>query len=405
MSEILKPLSFKGTRGPQVRKVARDAEIMSERARHVIVLNERGEIAKTYSNPPFGGVVDCLVVLAPYTYKGVHLSQVVALEIGFRRFVPYALTEYRPSGLRTWTPRVHGERKGKQKALPRAKREPAIQVQSRAQIATLSNKALLGILPTIAAVIQQQVDTFLSQWKNTPVIQMLGYKWREYEHRVSIFLRIPKSSSLLCAAVRFRELEYRSSEQGNLFGVAQLLKRNCIQFITRHTKDKAEDGEYLDEKIKSSNTASFIAGEIKKRISSRGYCKRMIEMVLALIGKPDSAERRLIAQIWRVYKIPQALKDEDFGEVEETYSSLKKNLLSAWTLQNFRRTRYEKARAKHARDALTLSVFGSHEELKKMMIDFDRRKDYESRKRVAEAMDAEKVLAMQQTDQDADIPF
>ncbi len=411
MSEILKPLPLsKGRSFVKTSKLIADGKAMYDHARHVIVLNDKGEISELFENPPFVGVVDCLVVLVPFVkhhYRGTKTILTVVLEIGLRRFVPYAVTEYRPSGKRERTPRKWGERKNNS-VLPRASREPTVTIGARVRVAELSDHVLFDLLPTIAEIIQKQVDGFLAKWESSKLIQTMGPKNRPYEKVVSIFVRVHTSTPLLCAAVRFREFEYRSSEKGNIFGVAELLRRNCAQFIARHTREIATDGEYLDSVVKDSTTASFIAAEIAKRILYRGYCKRMIETMLEMIGKPDSKERQLINQIWRVHKIPQALVDEGLAKIEEEYGDIRHLLLNSWPLQGIRRTRYERQRVVHARNCLTFSIFGSHEELEKMMVEFDRRKDYAKRAEEAAKMDAWKNPSAEvekPEDQDADIPF
>jgi hypothetical protein len=340
------PLSFHGRRAPPVDKVINDGKRMFEHARYVIVLDQNGRVTQSFENPPFGKtLVDCLVVLAPLMYRNTWVAQAVLLEIGFRRFVPYAQTEYRVNG--------------KIKA-----------IKPRRPVCKLSDKVMVELLPHIGNAIQVCVNSIIMTWeKSIPIqVRVVG----NYTYIASIFVKIPEEEKIFCAVVRFAEFRLRLSPSMTLGSCAILLKKTCERFIKASWRYKTESGDYLNSRVRKSGDANFIADTLRTRIKFRGYTRQMVDEMLALVGKEGSPERELINQIWKLYKIPVPVRDTALDVLEKEYGHLKSQLLSRWKLGNFISYRHQRKRMSHARGALTISVLGSEVELRKMIVEHDK---------------------------------
>lgn len=370
MKDVFEKISFSGRRAPLVQKVVSDGLKMYDLARYVIVLDEEGQVIEKFDNAPFGGTVDCLVVLAPCMYSGTLIEKTVVLEIGFRRFVPYAQAEYRKVGTTKRGP--HLRRKSdevKTKNLVSVKKDKTVfAIKPRTPIARICDKVMLQVLPVILDGIQFCVDEILKGWTAHEVIQTrYPKKDQSYTYIASIFVRFPKQEHLLCAGAKFAEFRYRTGETKDIAANAKVVKENCRLFMKVYKRSKTEDGEYSESVVINSNTASFIASFLCTKILYFGYSIHIVERLLALVGKPDCPERRLLEQIQKMYKLPKPEEDNCFLLAEENYSSLKERILAAWHLETFGSPRHDKRRIKHAKDALTVRVSGSRGEMEAMM--------------------------------------
>lgn len=362
MPNVFVPLSFTTRRAPLVQKVVSDGSRMYEHARHVIVLDSVGKVLESFENPPFGGTVDCLVVLAPCVYRNVYIDKTVVLEIGFRRFVPYAQTEYKYEGNTRRGPKVR-TKKGEDKApiaLSVESRTRGYAIKPRIPVIALTDRRMLAILPTLMQSIQLCVDEIIKGWKEHELIQERHVIRDEYyTYHASIFIRFPESTELLCAGARFAEMRYRVSERKNLAANAKILKERCRWFAQCFKRHKTEAGDYLDESVKSSEVAFSIADFLRTRIVYRAHTRQTIATILTLIGPATCEERKLIQQIWRIFKVPTPPDDEKLVLFSRKHRKTKGEILSLWTIENFASPKHDKNRQTHARNALTMRVFGS----------------------------------------------
>lgn len=389
MSPALTLLSFQGRRAPLVQKVVDDGKRMYEHARYVIILDKKGSVIEHFENPPFNTIVDCLVVLGPVVYKGVSIALSVILEIGFRRFAPYKQTEYRVYGKPKRTSRKKGVVKNRI-PVPRAKRGVIKAIPSRTPIATMTDTTRQHILGDIASGIQTCVDSIIETWGNSDPVQERENKCGEkYTYVASVFVRIPKQERLLCAAARFKETEFRLSNSGPLGTLAKKIRALCRQFIANNTRSKTEQGDYLQSSIKKSHIIWRIKETLDKRIKYRKFTEQMISRMLTLVGKRDSAERKLLDQVFKIRGITKPVKDVELETLEREFGHIRKALLAKWPLTTFISMRHANRRTLHASGCLTVSVLGSRSELEKMIA----------------ARDIRRVASYTQEDTDEEIPF
>jgi ribosomal protein L35 len=368
-TKLLTMLSFVGRSLPTVQKVINDGLCMYERARTVIVLDECGTVVQMFDNPPFGGTVDCLVVLAPVLYRGVAVKYSVVLEVGFRRFVPYAQTEYKLTGSTKRGPSVRGKNHAvNQTSTQQDKKKSNCVVikaiKPRRRVAYLNDWFVIDFLPVLTEAIQHNVNEIICAWDNSFPVQLRGPQHNQYTYVASVFVRVSCEEEIISAAAKFGEMRFRLTGTGNLASFAHLLKKYCHEFIRQNRKSLTEQGNYLEETVKGSDVASFIAEVLKVRIMYRGYTGQMISKVLSLLGKQNTMQRKLIDQIWNLYAIPVPKNDVDFETLERRYRSQRRKLVASWELKNFTSFRHETRRRIHARDCKTFSVLGSVQVLK-----------------------------------------
>jgi len=363
---VLRMLSFEGKRAPTRTKVRNDGLCMYQCARTVIVLDGHGNIVEKFNNPPFGGTVDCIAVLAPVVYNGVEIQYAVVLEIGFRRFVPYAQTEYKTSGSTKRGPSVRNKDRCVTSS-PRYKKPEKGTIKAikpRRRVAALNDCFVIDFLPVLTEVIQHNVNEIICAWDNSFPVQVRGQQHNQYTYVASVFVRVSCEEEIISAAAKFGEMRFRLTGTGNLASFADLLKKYCHEFIRQNRKSLTEQGNYLEETVKGSDIANFIAEVLKVRILYRGYTEQMISKVLSLLGKQNTRQRKLIDQIWNLYAIPVPKKDVVFETLEQRYRSQRRKLVASWGLKNFTSFRHETRRRIHARDCTTFSVLGSVQVLK-----------------------------------------
>lgn len=370
MNSLFIPASFEKGRVPTVQKVIRDGAKMYQFSRYVIVLDAIGNVIESFENYSSTEVVDCLVVLAPCVYKGASIDNAIALEIGFRRFVPYKQAEYR---------------------LPITETTYKIcAIKDRLPVISLAKNLVLAILPELVKGIQRCVDSLIGTWQNSTPIQIRENKnGDQYTYIASIFARIPKQERLLCAAARFKETEFRLSKTGPLATLAKKIQALCREFIAGNKRSKTEQGDYLQRSIKKSHTIWLIEEALNKRIKYRKFTEQMIYRMLILVGKRNSPERKLLDQVFKVRAIAKPVKDIELEALEKEFGHSRKVILAKWSLTTFVSIRHASKRTLHASDCLTVAVLGSHKELEKMI----------------QARDNRRVTTYVQGEEDAEIPF
>lgn len=351
MDKIVIPVSFKERRPPLLEKVVRDADVMYSNARYVVVLDKFGNVLEQRPNRRFDDeVVDSLAVFAPFVYKGVELERVLVLEIGFRRFVPYAQAEHR-LGASTRRGPVVRFRKGEERK-PRTKikrgKKRAFSIPTRVPIAKLTNDALFDIMPALGRGIQECVDSIVLTWTTPQRVRWVktGTKtrpvWKKHEIEPSISVRIPKETDLLCAAATFAELRWRLEPKAHIKVSADAI-RAMLRYLLIPGRRKGRDahGDFSSDFVRESAPCGYVAQRLQEKID-RGYTSVMIEGLLDLIGPPGSMARRLVEKIWSVYKIPQPKRDKLLQGYQSKYGEIEDLLLERWLLRNYRSLRLEK---------------------------------------------------------------
>lgn len=351
MDKIVTPLSFKNRRAPFVGKVVHDADVMYDNARYVIVLDKAGNVLEQRPNRRFDDeVVDCLAVFAPCIYKGVELERVLVLEIGFRRFVPYAQAEHR-LGAPTLRGPVVRFRKGEERK-PRAKikrgKKRSFNITTRVPIAKLTNDALFDIMPALGRGIQECVDSIVLNWTNPQRVRWVkaGTKakpiWKKHEMEHSISVRIPKEADLLCATATFAELRWRLEPKTHIKASADAIMV-MLKYLLIPGRRKGRDarGDFSSDFVRESAPCGYVAHRLREKID-RGYTSVMVKGLLDFIGPPGSMARRLVEKIWRVYKIPQPKRDKLLQGYQSKYGEMEDLLLERWLLRDYRSLRLEK---------------------------------------------------------------
>ncbi|MEZ0208656.1 MAG: hypothetical protein ACAH17_00560 [Candidatus Paceibacterota bacterium] len=351
MENFLIPLSFTDRRAPWPSKVRSDASRMYAQARYVITLNNLMQVSEVIHNTKNDGtVVDCLVVLAPFNYQGKYLEKTVVLEIGFRRFVPYAQTNFEKVTPRKRT--AGGNMKKRVGAvIPKKKTGPrALAIKPRVPVVGLSEDVLFDLMPVISRGIQVCTDAIVSTWTNTMGATVrwtaAGNEaqrfWIKHEMEPEIQMRIPKEAQLLCAAASFAEMVWRKKEYGNIHASAGAIK-DMLKYYIREGRRRGRDaeGNFEDDYVRKGSQFQWVAERLKEKVK-RGYTPAMVEGLFDLIGKPDSIARKLIEQVWRVHKVPLAREDPVLDEYQSMYGEMKEVLLERWPLQTYRKLRGEK---------------------------------------------------------------
>jgi len=243
-----------------------------------------------------------------------------------------------------------------------------IAIKQRVPIASLTDSALLKLLPQISMSIQECVDTIIGEWNNSEVVQTRFPRRAEsYVHMASICVRIPVTAALLCAAAYFSDMSYRLSKRGSLFSNAATIRALCLEFIREHKSSKTNEGDYLDDTVKTSRKPSVIADHLNKRIRYRDYSEQMVNAVLTLVGTPRSPQRKLLEQIWRIHKIEKPKRDEVLASLQKKYGRHKEKILQLFKLQIASNPRDDRKRVVHARNSSTWLVFGSPAKLAEQM--------------------------------------
>ena len=275
----------------------------------------------------------------------------------------------------------------------------------RSPIAKLSQQVQLRILPKICEGIQRSVYSIIGKW-NKGILHQDNYAHdpMKYSYEAHVVIRIPMDEQFLLAAARFSEIELRFSPRKNLHATSVLVKKYCIEFIARNNRSRTVEGDWMEKRIREAPQASCIAELLKPRIQNGMYHEQILSRLLDLVGKTGSQCRIFLDQVFKIYKIPQAVKDVQLTLYENKYGKIKAIMLSLWGLRNFSYTSNRRRTKKHARHAFSLCVLGSHEELKKLMEMRDARENKASKKRI-ETMVSGMKSKIEEDELDADIPF
>jgi hypothetical protein len=409
MDNILLPLSFTQRRAPIVGKVEADAERMYAHARYVIVLDENGLVHEARLNRRQDDcIIDCLAVFAPVQYCSMNIKKTVVLEIGLRRFVPYSGAEYRPNSSTKRGPRIRRRKTDVVQALP-LKAQPVrkspktITIPSRIPVAKLTEDALFDLIPTITEGIQACVDGIALTWDKSLGQSIrwarggnrrTGIFWMKHEIEPSISVRVPKKTKLLCATAAFAEMEWRKEPDHHLEKRADAIKDMLKSFLRpKRRRGKGGDGRFEDDFVLKSETCKWVSERLGKVIE-HGYSPAMVEIMLDFIGPPESTARKLVEQIWRVYRIPHPKRDREFETFNSEYGDFKDLLLERWRIKNYRNLRLERIREDkyvttedgekrlkqhfHATDSYIFTVFVSKEGQAKMIEAYCARKAREA---------------------------
>lgn len=265
------------TKTPTVGKVIRDAKTMKDLASYVIELDTEGNVKNHYCNPPFGQILDCIVVLAPAKFQGVTVKQAVALEIGLSRFVPYKATEI--------------------KAVKPGNKKQCHVIPHRQYIGTLPWEVVQKILPTIWLAIQICVDAKMERWTKAKFVQespkgkqRLGTR-RLVEYEAWITIRVPKEYALIYAVLRLKD-EYDKLQPNKNY--ATVAETACLEFDFFRKLNPLCAGSYSDEVIEKSSTLSSFAEWIKRKIEVHGYTSRSIKDLRRLLGEGDPDRKSVV---------------------------------------------------------------------------------------------------------------
>lgn len=384
MENFLVPLSFTNRRAPLRAKVQADADRMYSHARYVIVLDEKGCVLEARPNRrEDDGVVDCLAVFAPVTYQGTYFEKSVVLEIGFRRFVPYATTEYTPGHSTLRGPRVR-RRKGDNPILlppqPKKKvRKAKVIIKYRTPIVRFTPDGLFDVMPAVTKGIQECVDGFVKGWKSNPgkVTRWakVDERWVPYDNVPTITIRIPYEAEVLCAAATFAELAWRQEPDSQFEVIARGLRARMQNYtLPKRRMGKDRDGNFTDEYVQEQTMLLYVADRLSAKVAG-GYSRYMMERLLERVGSPESVEGKLIRQIYRVFRVPEPPEDNVQISYLSKYREMAETLLEQWGIRNYRNLRLERVKKdtalkraeerrpyfSHARNSAIFSVFASEE--------------------------------------------
>lgn len=328
-------------KGFTIGKVERDAVVMEEYSRYVIKLDDEGNVQEHYSNPPFGEIIDCIVVLAPAIFQGKRIEKSVALEIGLSRLVPFKSTEI--------------------KAVRPDRKKQCWIIKSRTQLGTLPWDVMLKIMPTLWFAIQFCIDEKLSEWKQARLIQTFDRNQKGFAVYESwMTIRVPKDQPLLYAVLRLKDELGRLEPEKNYAYLADYFQERFDEF---RLLNAYYQGEYPDEVMKRSNNLYVVASQIRKNILYRGYTSRSVESIRGLLGKKDRKNVLFFDEVLRVFKVPCAPRDDFLDMYEPKLGGAKDEILSQCPLRPCRVIKRENKRTTHAQDCFTIGIIGSLDHL------------------------------------------
>lgn len=407
MDTILTMLPFNERRAPLVDKVRRDSELMYEHSRYVIVLNQQGCVVEERFNRRFDDdIVDCLSVFAPVTYKDVYIEKAIVLEIGFRRFVPYAQTEYRLNSSTKRGP-SHRVKKGEQRIIKQKNTEKKIAIKPRTPVAALSKDLIFDLIPAISNGMQMCVDAIVRTWigsqgtttRWTQAGNISRRIWISYEIEPTVTVRIPSETDVLCATATFAELQWRLRSDGQIDVSAKAIKSILKYYLApKRRAGKNQEGNFSDEYVKQNTTFYWVADRLTKKVEL-GYSPYMIERLLDFIGVQGSFGRNLIEQIQRIYKVPKAKEDKILDEYQSEYGEIKDILLERWLVRNYRSLRLQVNKEKWGKERTSIRPYFAHAKNSLIFSVFA------SKKAQDEMTQAYASKKMKEGDDDNDIPF
>ncbi len=363
------PVSFLKGRVPSVSKVREDAQRMMLMARYVITLDKNGKVVD--SPTPLDDVkensLDCLVVVAPVIYRGVHIPYAIVLEVGFNRFVPYAQAEYQV--------RERG------KKVVRA-------VKERQVVANASPQTLLKLMPNLFETIQMEVDARIKKWKRLTLSHVRGYKKFPYEVPDLVYVRLPDNVPMLHYGAMLYDVTWRLKEDGNLRVRAKQIRKWLDEFILLRKNHKTDSGYFLEGTVKRSASMASLADRLKLfqmyHMQNSHYVNVLERMIHPHV---HSAQRKLLRQVRTLHKVPKPKRNYLFERLRKKYAPYEHKLQALWKLHTVIDSRRNRKRKVHAKDCLVVGVAAS---VGLQMAYMER---------------LHKVSDKTDTEQDADIPF
>jgi hypothetical protein len=340
--------------------------MMEKYAKYVIRLDESGNVTNHYRNKARHRLVDCVVVLAPATFYGEYVEQAVALEIGLSRFVPYRAAEFK-------------------------EREQTHFLPERTKIGTLPWSTVRRMLPTLYHAIQTCVDKRMETWTRAKLVQENIGKRGMTVYESWLTIRIPKDQPLLYALLRLKDEADRKHVGRNYAFVAEKIVEEIACFQRLQASHR---GRYPDETIKKSARLAVVTSWMKKNITYRGYTKRSLEIVRALIAEQDIESLHIFDRACKIFKLPSPRVDTFLDQSEKSLGKEKEKLLGDCTLHPCHVVKREKKRTQHAKNCFTISIFGSKEH----MIRIDRRN-------VANRLSGSQAKSSKDLPSDDDIPW
>jgi hypothetical protein len=284
-------------------------------------------------------------------------------------------------------------------------------------------------MPTITEGIQQCVDSIALTWDKTMGHsvrwarggnRMTGTFLMKHELAPCLSVRIPNEEKLLCATASFAEMEWRKQPDHHLGKRADAIKDMLKSFLRPQRRlGKNCRGDFEDDFVRESEICQWVSVRLGK-IVEHGYSPAMVEVMLDFIGPPRSVARKLVEQIWRVYRIPRPKQDREFEAFHFEYGELKDFLLERWLITNYRNLRLERIRKDkyvvtsngekreknhfHASNSYTFTVFVSKDCQAKMTEAYCTRKAQEAD---ASSVHPIQVASMDVTEseKDDDIPW
>lgn len=181
-------------------KLLRDARRLKQRARWVLLIDEKGEVRDFIGNDDY--VANVIAVLGPVTSHGMKLSEALLLEIGISHGRPYLPTE--------------SHRKG-----GRAQRE---RMKGRSKAADITLTQLQTVWPMILSIIEESVIQARSTWKNKDgwfVNTKAGCKCFER----GICFSVSNTDHILHEAFLLRDVDVRSYLRKNARSIWYFLRR------------------------------------------------------------------------------------------------------------------------------------------------------------------------------------
>jgi hypothetical protein len=423
MENLLIPLSFTNRKAPLVEKVKVDSERMYAHARYTIVLGEQGNVLESQlKDRTKKNGLDCIAVFAPMIYRGVRIEKALVLEIGVRRFVPYAETNFR-----TGKPTRRGNLGGKRIAGIEPKHSGRrIVISPRFPVAKLSEDALFDILPDLTAGIQKCVDAIVETWSESETVQtrwiVAGKLVRHvytYSAQPSVTIRISREEALLCACASFADIAWRSSPTGQLAATARGIKHMLDPFSqSRKRAERDPDGSYEDEFVLEQIMLHYVADRLAKKVRL-GYSECLFERLLDHVGPKESIERMLAEQIARLFKITPRQNSPELQLYLDAYGEMLDCLMERWTLRGFESMRAEDLKRKYAekrkakgklyqpqaRNCSNFSAFASKKVQEKMMAAYYARREQQFQADNVVPIEVAPKISYIPAEEDDDIPW
>jgi hypothetical protein len=237
-------------------------------------------------------------------------------------------------------------------------------IQKRARIGRLLFTCVARLLPSLYKAIQSAVDETMEKWTHAKLIQeyVPGVKTAVYESWCTI--RIPKDQYLLYGILRLKDEEDKILPGKNYAYTSERVHEEFVQFRKR---SRLYGGEYPDDVVKESSSLHMIASWFIKNIKFGGYSSRSIDAVTKLLHLYDSHDEELLMQVLRVFKVPEAKKDNILEMCEQELGEQEmRQFVSTCVLRPCHVAKRDKKRTKHAANCFSIGIFGTRDHLIKL---------------------------------------